>query len=359
MSRTRIIPQSELIDTLWPEETISNPVSALKTLVSRIRKSLITHIGDDVRLLISKSGSYALNTAYDCIVDSEEFEYLCKQADNTLLSAGERIYLYRRAVQLYKNDFLPKLSDQLWVISLSAHYREVYIRAVKNLASLLEQEGLFSEMTDLCYSAIAIEQYDEQLHAFLLTALTRQGNINLALAHYERTTDMLYRNLGITPSKELKTTYNMLMKDRKGFERNLGKIQEALAEDSSYGAFVCEYGVFKEIYKHEARSAVRMGTCAHLGLITANAVNTDSDDASQLAMLNKKMDQLLDTIRSNLRKGDVVSRYSLLQYVILLLNSNYEDSKMVMERLLNNFYRLDRKTPYTLSYNILQVDLAE
>lgn len=359
MARSRVVSHSELINLLWPDESVQNPVNALKAVICRIRSSLKPFLGKGICPIVTRNGSYAWNTEYECVVDAEEFDKLCKSAGNDSLDAGERIHLYRKAVDLYIGDFLPKLSDQLWVIPLSVHYHTLYIRTVKDFAALLEKEGLFSEMCDICQRAAGIEAYDEQIHILLMTALERLGNKAAAIEHYKKITDMLYNDLGITPSKDLRDIYGRLMKDRKGMETNLDVIKEDLREDTLQGAFICEYGVFKQLYRLEARRAGREGTCAHIGLITANPADNEPGKEISTALLNKKMDQLLDILRSKLRKGDVILRYSIAQYLVMLMNADFEDSTKVIERVFSSYYRIDRKTPFILNYSIRQVDLAE
>lgn len=98
--------------------------------------------------------------------------------------------------------------------------------------------------------------------------------------------------------------------------------------------------------------------CAYC-LITANPADNEPGKEISTALLNKKMDQLLDILRSKLRKGDVILRYSIAQYLVMLMNADFEDSTKVIERVFSSYYRIDRKTPFILNYSIRQVDLAE
>lgn len=359
--RNRFVTQAELVEILWPEEDSGNPVSALKTLVSRARDAL-SPLGEGenpaLDLLVSQQGSYLWNKELKYSVDTEEFEALCKKAGNGsgAHTPEERLELYRKAVALYKGDFLPKLSDQMWVAALSAHYQAMYLEAVKGLAALLEERSAFGEIAEICGKAIQIDPYDEQLHTLMIKALVGQGKNSAALSHYETATDMLYRNLGISPSKELRAVYLDIMKERKNLETDLGVIQESLKEDGQPGAFVCDFGFFKEAYNLEVRRAARQGSCAHIGLLTL----TDSKGAvPPLDVLNKAMGQLLFTLKASLRKGDVVSQYSGAQFLIMLPNANYEDSLMVMERIMNAFYRQNRKMLLTLHHKFKPIQLVD
>lgn len=67
------------------------------------------------------------------------------------------------------------------------------------------------------------------------------------------------------------------------------------------------------------------------------------------------MDQLLEVLVHNLRRGDVVSKYSGAQYVVMLPAANFEDSTMVVERIVNAFYRQHRRNFLKITYRIREL----
>jgi DNA-binding SARP family transcriptional activator len=352
--RDRSVPQSEFIDVFWPNDDSANPANALKTLLYRIRIMLEPLFGPELRPILSRRGAYAWNGAIACDVDADRFEALCRQAENPALGDEARMALYREAVCLYKGGFLPKLDGQLWVVPLSARYHTQYLAAVKAFALLLETHEDFKEMAALCTRASELDPLDETLHVLILRALIRQGKNAAALAHYEKATDLLYRNLGIHPSEALRALYTEIMRVEKTLETDLGVIQEELQETAGRpGAFVCEYGFFREVYRLEARRAQRSGMSVHIGLIT---VALPGGGVPPLGVLNITMDQLLEVLVQNLRRGDVISKYSGAQYVVMLPSANFEDSSMVMDRIVNAFYRQYRRNFLKLSCKIRELE---
>ena len=348
--RDRNIPQSEFIELFWPGENSSNPVNALKTLLYRIRSMLEPLFDDGVDPIVSQRGSYSWNRSVACEMDTDLFESLCQQAADVSRSPEERMELCREAYRLYQGDFLPKLSSELWVIPLATHYHNMYLAMVKSLAALLEQSEAYGEMTEVCTRANALDPLDEELHILIVRSLLRQGKDAAALAHYESATDLLYRNLGVRPSAELRALYNEIMDIEKGLETDLEVIQGDLRETARRpGAFVCEYGFFREAYRLEARRAERSGTSVHVALIT---VSLPDGGVPALKVLSTTMDQLKEVLVGSLRRGDVVSKYSGAQYVIMLPAANFEDSTMVLERVVSSFYRQHRRNFLKLSYKI-------
>lgn len=354
MHRDRDVPQSELIELFWNEDNSANPANALKTLLYRLRGMLEPVFGDTEPIL-SRHGAYGWNPQVKCELDIDEFDARVSAAQSSG-SKEAQLEAYRRAVAVYKGDFLPKLGGQIWVVPVAARYHLMYLSAVKHLADLLCKNEQFEEMHEVCSRAVELEPLDEQLHALIITALLRQGKYNAAHKHYDYATDLLYRNLGVRPSEELRMLYNEIMDEEKSMEMDLEVIQEDLREAAAKtGAFVCEYGFFKEIYRLEARRCARSGQCVHVGLIT---VTDHSGGMPSPTVLGITMDQLQDVLIHSLRRGDVVSKYSAAQFVILLPAANYEDSLMVMGRIETAFRRQYRLNGHKLNCKIRELELS-
>ena len=353
--RDREVLQTELIDLFWNNEDRSNPASALKALFYRLRTMLEPLFPDGAEPILSQRGSYSWNPAIECELDIDRFEQLCTQANDTTRSARKRITLYRSAIELYRGDFLPRLSSQMWVIPLSTTYHAMYMQAVHNYAVLLEEDERFEEMVNVCTVANERDPLDEDTQVLLIRALLRQGNTVAAMNQYEKSVDLLYRNLGVRPSEELRELYSQIMAVQSDIENDLEVIQTQLHEaQATDGAFVCDYGFFREIYRLEARRIIRAGSCIHIVLVTVTMPDGSKPPRNAL---NATMSQLLQVIESSLRQGDVVSRYSGSQYLILLPSANFEDSNMVMERIVSAYYRQHRQSLLRIIYHVRALDV--
>ena len=353
--RDRAVPQSEFIEMFWPDDHSSNPMNALKTLLYRIRAMLEPLFGD-VQPILAQRGAYAWNRAVACDVDVDRFEALCQQAGGPDLDDDARMALYRQATALYRGDLLPKLNHQMWLVPQTVSYHNLYLGAVKALADLLDEHEQFEEMQALTQRASELDTMDEGLHTLIVRALLRQGRDADALEHYEKATDLLYRNLGVRPSEELRALYKEIMATEKTLETDLGVILGDLKETAARpGAFVCEYGFFQEAYRLEARRALRSGTCVHIALITVSLPN---GGVPPLKVLSATMDQLQAVLTKNLRRGDVVSKFSGAQFVVMLPAANFEDSNMVMDRVVTAFYQQHRRNFLKLTVRVRELELA-
>ncbi len=353
--RHRSISNDELIEVLWANEESDNPANALKNLIYRIRNTLAdSGISCAKELIQYKRGSYGWNNQLDCWVDCEEFEKLAKRACMPEISDLERIDYYLKAINLYKGDFLPKSYFETWVIPLSTYYHGLYFKCVTEAVELLQKRNQYDEIVTVCESAIVIDQFVEDIHESLIRALIHLGRQQQAMAHYEHVTTLFYRELGVSLSESLRSLYREIIKNSNHTETDLCVIKEDLREASQVnGAFVCEYEIFKSMYRLEARSASRTGQAVFVGLLTLSRQDALPPSVKSL---NATMAKLLDVICSSLRRGDVVSRFSASQYVLMLPTLTFENGQMVLERITKRFRQQYPHSPLTVRANLQPLD---
>lgn len=353
--RNRPVSQEELIHLLWGEsEGSSNPTNALKTMFHRVR-SLLDQLdcGAGHSLIIRRRGSYAWNPDCPLTLDADTFESLCKEGA-AAAEEDTKLECYLQALALYRGSFLPKLATESWVVPVNAYFSGLYAQAVHDTVSLLEKHGRPEEVISLCRKAVEIEPYDEFLYLHLIRGLLDRGDQKDALSVYESMSDMMFSNLGVMPSDELKALYREAARTVNDREISPGIVREQLKESAGHsGALFCGYDFFKVIYHAEARGVARSGSNAHLGLLTVSGEN--GEELSRQS-LDRCMENLQDLILDSLRKGDIVSRCSIFQFILLLPQASYESSCMVMERIYKAFRRQYPHSPAKLRYSVQPLD---
>lgn len=355
MHQNRLLLQSDLIDTIWPDDDNTNPKSSLKTSLYRIRGLLSELAVDNEEFIISSRGAYSWNTNIECKVDAIEFEKLCIKSEEKKLNVIERIDILKKAIDMYQGDFLKRFESDLWVIPLITHYHSMYVDKIKDLLMLLEKEKRYEEMERYALDAIRIESFDEKIHCYLVKSFMKQGNNTAAIAHYNKATKILLANLGVQPSAELRNLYLEVLKTQKSLETNLDIIIDDLKEaEFQKGAFVCDYGIFKETYKIVTRQAARSNRSVAIVLIT---VCDSHGELPDLNVLDKVMEKMVIVIRDDLRRGDVVSKYSGAQFVIMLPDAKYKDAEKITERIIRSFYKNNRKSILQFKYKINEIKL--
>ncbi len=347
--RNKPIPQDELIDVLWGDEEVGNPLNTLKTLLHRARNTVETlGFGNGKQVLLCRRGEYMWSGEVDLTVDTEEFEALCEAASRP---GPDCLGHMLAAIALYQGDFLPKVSREPWAVSLRVYYHAKFLALCNGASALLAEEGRYSEVVSLCRKAILIDPYDEAAHLRLMQAMISADARQAALDHYQYVMQLFMKQLGVTPSEDMTAFYRQLVKTSNSVKLDLHAVQRDLDEESpAPGPYCCEYAIFQDIYRLLARTASRTGQAVQLAALS---VLDDRGKALAAKRVGMSMERVKEVILSGLRQGDVFTRFSATQYLLLLPYASSENGEKVLGRLMSRFRRAYPKTPVLLQYSLL------
>ena len=104
--------------------------------------------------------------------------------------------------RLWPDDLLPGW-DEDWLLIERERARQIRIHGLESLSRNHLRDGRFSEAIDAALTAIAAEPLRESAHAALIDAHLAEGNVGEARRQLMALTDILGRELGITPSESL------------------------------------------------------------------------------------------------------------------------------------------------------------
>jgi DNA-binding SARP family transcriptional activator len=360
-NRDRALAQEEIAKMLWPDENTDDTVNTLKTLLYRVRSLLEPlEIGNTKQLVRYRRGTYTWIPSVPCVVDVEEFRRLCEAADAPDTSEDDRIKFLTGAFEAYNGRFLPNHSHEPWVASLNERLHSLYTGAMHELTDIFREQGRIADIITVAKKAVTLDPYDEQMHIKFAQALAMAGETRRAINHYEYVTTLFFNGLGITPSKELTSVYAELVRTTRARELNLSAIKEDLKEiGENEGCLFVEYEFFKSLYRLEARNEARSGQTVYLALIT---IMDDDGAQPSVKILRKAMSKLSNTISQSLRRGDVFTRFSVSQYLIMLPSAALEDGQAVMGRITKQFKRDNFRTPVQIVHSLQPItptDLEE
>ena len=329
-NRYRAVSQEELLGVFCDEELQGNPGSVLRTMIYRARGALsIGGLECANDLIIAKGGSYSWNNNINCVTDTEEFEDLIKKAGIEGIDSEERLRLLLKAAALYKGDFLPNSTSDLWVMPLVRWYRTLYLGCVHDALELLDGLGQSSQAEELCTKALCIDPFDEQLIEHHLKALILQDKNTEALSVYKKMEEMFFDVLGVNFSDNLRALYSSIQKPEFKKEMTLDELIEEWLVDADFpGAYYCDASIFKTLFQIESRSVPRSGRAAFIVRFDTEHEPKQKDGGI--------MKQLGMAIPGCLRMGDLFTRYSPSQYLIMLYSLTYEDCKMLVNRILRH-----------------------
>lgn len=348
LNRDRELSRNELIGDFYDDECGSDPVSALKMQIMRIRQALRPAFHDGWQPIISRRGTYRWNPEIPCTVDAEIFENLCQRAADSSMNTEERRDLYRKAMSFYTGDVALERDELHWSGMLWQRYRNCFITAAESYAELLLEQGDDALTEAVCMRGIACDPVNECLCVCLIQALLRQQRYGEARNCYRGITASLQQDMGVEPSARLKNLWADISRGKMRRAADIDHVMDSLREVSGVRtAYFCSYEQFRSIYQLEARRAARTGAEMHVAMLSlGEELGNDSG-----------MDAVQHTLMTNLRSSDVVARYSDSQFIIMLPNADMENSRRVMQRLIEACGRRYPGEPDGLSWQIRPLEI--
>lgn len=327
------VSQYKLIELLWGDSAeVANPENTLRILLHRARNQLDQlYEGAGRACILRKDGSYCWNPEIPVVIDYERFEQLCQS------KGDDRLANLLEALSLYRGEFLSHQSSDSWVVPICTHFQNLFLLTSQEAAQLLYADRRYEEAAEVCRRCLAAEPYSEPACQLLMQALAAMNNPKAAAEVYESFSKRLFDDFGIRPSQETRSVYRNTVHAPEDRTIAMDEVLEHLQEpEAPPGALECDYDYFKMLCFAERRSMERSGNVTHVALLSITG--TPEKPLSKRSR-NRIMDQLGESLRSNLRRGDVISRCSASQYILLLPKANYENSCMVCRRCMAAFQR--------------------
>ncbi|MCI1966075.1 MAG: bacterial transcriptional activator domain-containing protein [Oscillospiraceae bacterium] len=352
--RSATVPLNRMLRDIWDGRTCGDPENALKNLVYRARTLLRDLAGDQSQFIVFINGTYAWNNRHECKVDSELFLEAVEKARSKKVSDEKRIQCYRKALRLYQNGFLPKSSYSKWVILQSTRYRAMYLSCVKGLCALLSQKERYDEVVPVCEAALRLFPYEESMHILLMRACSNAGCSGKAFDHYDHAVKLFYQEFGVNLSGLFKPCVGKRA-DSSRPQTDLESIRGDLQEKTKItGAFLCDYDMFKCLYRSQVRMMPRTGLSIFLVLFTLTGSDGRPPEPEALRVAS---DKLKEAILTGMRRGDVVASCSATQYIAMLETVISETAEGVVQRVMRKFrfgYRRDAVRVVTKAISIIE-----
>ncbi len=335
LQRGRPVSSQRLIRELWAGKRNENPESALKTMVSRIR-SILNSIRPGLgSCIVSEQGAYSWQSLPFVQVDVLAF----LDEIDALRHAGTEEdcrHHYRRLLSLYGGDLYQTGDMVNGAMQVNWLHKE-YLDAVYAYVELLKKTEEYNEICDVCTQALQVDDLDEHVHIERMRAMVNLNRSSEAMTEYRRVTKLSRQYLDAEPSEDMQACYQHLSEAGKKLRFNLDAIRNELTERdrNRSGPFFCDYQAFKEIYNIQMRNLERLGSTMFLGVMMVG----DPEDKISVVSRESAMAGLQEILRQNLRKGDIVTRFSPAVFAMLLPTVNYSTGSMVMERIQDLFYQ--------------------
>lgn len=213
LRRGQPVHRDILIDRLWPDRDHDSALHNLNTTVYNLRKSLEPDQsrGEKSTYLRYEGDCYLLDGARAHWLDIAEFESSIAQA-RCAEDPGRAVLLYRKALALYRGEYVADLDPDLLNCSLERErLSQLYLSAMEELALHHARQGEYKQACDLYLQALSIDPYRETAAQNLMRLAIRRGNRAEAIAHYRRLERALWQDLEVLPSPESCLLYETAM----------------------------------------------------------------------------------------------------------------------------------------------------
>lgn len=325
-----------LIEALYGKEDLGNSSNSLRATVFRLKKYLLSIGLPHDEFIQNKKGIYQWNpSSFETRVDARVFEEKAKEALNTPRDQGQ-LELLKQACSLYEGEFLPMFAAREWVAVAGISFQELYFSCLREASRQMKEEHQYEEMLEMCTRASEIYPFEEWqiLQIDCLMALKRYRE---ALKTYEHATNVFFEELGLSPSEKMLARFRTMSGQIHYATGAITDIRESLREKEwTPGAYYCGYPSFIDSYRFIARLIERTGQTACLMLCTFTDVKGNTARIEE-SVLSKASEYLSLSIQSSIRRGDLYTRYSPHQFLILLMEITEKNCSLVSDRITEKF----------------------
>lgn len=263
---------------------------------------------------------------FECIV--REFE---KEQDTQ-----RKEELCKRAKELYQGEFLPRLSDEQWVIERNGNYQKQYSVMMKYLLRRLRDEGDHESVEKTAEQAARVCP-DEEWKIWQLDSIVSLGRYKEAEALYQEMAAYMQKTGGILSKKN----QAWLRKIGERINRADGSetdIRKCLMEETSAeGAYACTFMGFLDCFRMLKRTIAGGGVKYSLCLCII--LDAGGKPAKGRQYCERQSGKLYESFRTCLKRGDIYTKYSDSQYLLLCIGADKKSIHELGERLDLDFRR--------------------
>src|SRR4051795_6547842 len=207
------VAATTLIEQLWSEEELpDDPSNALQIRVSKLRRALA---GLGAGQLVVRHGSGYRLQIDPSSVDAHRFAARLRAARGCG-DPVQAVGVYDEALALWRGEPLVDFAGEGWTTVDAVRLSELRLAAASERAERMLTLGRYEELVGDLEPLVAEAPTREKLVAQLMTALFNAGRQAAALEAFSRTRKLLREELGVDPSKELRTVMEQILRQDPG-----------------------------------------------------------------------------------------------------------------------------------------------
>lgn len=328
--------RQQLLEVVWKEGCDSQKErSILNQHLYYLRQLIQESHFPEGKYIIVRKPKYYFTEDYEIHSDTEQLDQILEEIRNAEAAGEDTLELLRRFCRGYTGEFLPMLNGEEWVVEKSAYYQKQYFSCLSRLCSRLKEMGEYQEMLELCTAASQIHPYDEW-QAVQIDCLVAMNRYKDALKVYEDAAEFFYEDLGVSSLNRTIARYRNTEGRLHYLSSALAGIRKGLNEEERlWGAYCCSYPSFVDVYRIVVRMQERTGIGSLLMVCTLNIAGSGENTETW-------MERFRQFMAGSIRNGDVYTRYSPNQFLVLLMQAEEKDVENIEERLKNGWKMIDQ-----------------
>lgn len=354
------VKREQLEDVLFGERDVDDIHHALQSVIYNAKVKLKNSgLPKDINYIEIVDGVVYWTEEVPIWEDAAEFDKLYRHVDaldkklaekpegSTDEEVQKELKLLDQILMLYKGEFLPSGTLNLWIASENQRYEMLMKECVDKTANLLRLKNDYEKLENLGRYISKLQPYGEW-ESLTMEALVVLGRYDEARNLYADTVERYFDDRGLRPSENLMKSLESLGNQVVHSYEVLDEIQLKLMEqkekpeEEGHKAYLCSYPTFRGIYQHLARMLDRSGQSIYL--MSCSIVDSKGNPMKESSVLDELAGRLQDTLLKTLRKSDVVNRYGRGQFLVLLINITREDCDNVQKRIDRHFLTSRQRT---------------
>lgn len=346
------IARQTLIEYLYGREEMADASNSLRVTVHRMKKMLADLGLPNYNYVKISKGIYQWDAPMETEVDAFVFDEILAEAEAEQ-KEDRKQHMTEKACELYRGDFLPTSAEDEWVLIESVQYKKKYSVALKKLCNYLWEQKEYDKILSLCEKACRLYPFDEW-QSVRIDCYMAQDRYKEAMNEYEETAKLFFEELGITPSEKMIQQFEYMSEHMSYKPQSIREIKgRLLADDDENGAFYCSFPSFRDGYRLVRRIIERNGQSVFMML--CSIVDSHGNPMKNGEKLDAMTEELYDSIKHSLRRGDSFTKFSPSQFLILLVGINKENCELIFERIENYFSREHKSWKKNLEFYITSI----
>lgn len=348
------ISKKQIVQLLYEGDDLSNPNNSFNNLLFQMRKQMVAAGFPKMDYVIKVGKIYIPDPNVALKVDVQEF-YSAISAARDAEDDNIRAEQYQIAFDLYRGPLLPEAENKTWVVTETVALRDEFAEAVRFLGDRAKAEKDYDEMFRIYEKAARIYP-DNDWQAYQIEALIYEEDFKGAFQLYDRTVHRYSEEMGLPPSEKMLENYRKMSQKITSPTGQIQEIQSSLQEEPLTGAYYCSYPSFIDTYHVLERNMERTGQSVFLLLCTL--VDYAGKPIQNRDKLEDRSQTLRECIGQSLRRGDIFTKYSSSQYLVLLVGSNQEGCNVVAKRISQQLQEREKTRAGVRYSNVSLADLS-